>query len=656
MTDVVLPLTVDEWHQAIASKASSTAEVVAGTLEELGIRPQPVLPRARTLNVESIKIVGVKQVKGVESSFSFEWSSLQEGLWALYSQGNSKGKTSILSTIRASLQGRFPGRIKRDVWSWISFVEVGFAVDSVPYVVSLKKQPGEVDEANASAALLRCSNDQSVCLYSGPAGEGLSGALEDVFMDELGFDRFHAYKSAQGLIVEHGWPAMSSALFISGPGPAIFGDHLEDGLPIRLIQMFIGLPWVSTYTAVSSALKRAKNLQERATETAQTETAKVAARVAELQAQHEEKNRELSGLPDRRKLRFELDKLDCELARAQAEVTLKRNELEVARERAQESTASHIQSRRLLQQAKDEAAAGYVFRRLKPVCCPACEGGLEPGRFDVEAVETCGLCGSSDLPLELASAADFCEMEAAVRDSEATKKEALAGVNKAEKALRCAEESRTGCLLELQQAEKALSSADRSETLLREIAVIEARLEELNVFSAGEKTMEPESEIPRILKVAEKITKEMMESMQAEIMSEVEAQVFGLAERFGVRNLESISFKAHRMDLRQGGVDLTFGGLNAGENLRMRIATALAALKVARSRGFGRHPGLLILDSPAASEMSTEDFTALIGAVGATVMEIPGVQVIVGAVMRPELDQIVAKDHRKGVMGSEGLF
>nr|WP_314577931.1 hypothetical protein [uncultured Pseudomonas sp.] len=64
------------------------------------------------------------------------------------------------------------------------------------------------------------------------------------------------------------------------------------------------------------------------------------------------------------------------------------------------------------------------------------------------------------------------------------------------------------------------------------------------------------SEKGEILRVAEKLTKAMLKALQAEIMTEVETDLFRLAHRFGLRNLESLQFKAHRMDLHQGGVEL----------------------------------------------------------------------------------------------------
>ncbi|HBO1833548.1 TPA: hypothetical protein L4G11_001228 [Pseudomonas aeruginosa] len=650
-------MSIDEWHAVIADKSGLTTEVVANTLESLHIRPKPILPRARTLNLLSIRMTGIKREKDQEVPFEFEWNDLSDGLWALLSEGNFKGKSSTLAAFRAAVQGKFPGKIKRDVWSWIATLRVRFKVDDVPYEISLRKQAGETNESKGESSLSRFIEGHEFSLYAGPAGEGLQSAVEDVFMDELGFDRFHAYRSAKGSVVEHGWSALSSALFITGNSPAVFGDHTEDGLPLRLIQMYIGLPWVSTYTAVSTALKRAKSEHERALGGATAERVKVSDRVLVLQEEKNRREAELSGLPDRSQLRTKIVDLDRQLAAEQAAITKYRNERDRAQVLTQDTSIVYAEARRLYQQAKDDAAAGYVFRKLQPACCPACESQFQPERFSEKVAEACGLCGNEALVQDGSESPDISHLEIAVQDSDAARKAAAEALSAAETQLSDAEKARTETLAKLDSSSEALSSTVDSEQILRDIAGIEGRMAELNALLAGpDLVASPEDESLRILTATETITKEAMEALQAEVMKEVEEHLFILAERFGVRNLESLSFKAHRMDIRQGGVDLTFGSLNAGENLRIRIAAALATLKVARSRGFGRHPGLLVLDSPAASEMSAADFSALIGAVSSTVAEIPGVQVIVGAVMRPELRSVVPSERRRAAEGADKLF
>ena len=77
--------------------------------------------------------------------------------------------------------------------------------------------------------------------------------MSGLFLEELGFAKFQAFDAQRGEPTEYGWPAMSSAMFIEGPGQAIFGEQTVDALPLRLLQLFIGIPWISTYTAASAA-------------------------------------------------------------------------------------------------------------------------------------------------------------------------------------------------------------------------------------------------------------------------------------------------------------------------------------------------------------------------------------------------------------------
>ncbi|POD93009.1 hypothetical protein [Pectobacterium odoriferum] len=657
MTEKNTSISINEWHAAITKRAGSEPEKVISILEELKIRPRPVLPRARTLNLLSIQMMGKKCEKNQETPFSFEWSGLSDGLWALLSEGNFKGKSSTLAVFRAAIQGRFPGKIKLDVWSWIANLKVQFKIDDTSYEIELQKQPTETDENKAKASLVRIIGSIALPLYTGLAGEGLRTALENVFMDELGFDHFHAYRSNKNTVVEHGWTALSSALFVTGPGPAIFGDHTEDGLPLRLIQMFIGLPWVSTYTAISTALKKAKSEYDKTQSDNLADNFKVSERINSLKEEKNKKEFELSQVPDRNYIRKELSSLDYKLSLEQEKVITLRNELNKAQTLVQDSTVAHAEARRMLQQTKDEAAAGYVFRKLQPVCCPACEAKLQPDRFSTHIIQACGLCGNESLQMDGHEVIDFNELEIAVNDSDTARKNAVEALAEAKNDFIKADESRDVTLEQLNKLGDILSGSDDTDRILLEIAGIDGRIEELNsMLVTASPEISQENEIIRVLNSAEIITKKAMEGLQAEIMKEVEKELFDLAERFGVRNLEALSFKAHRMDLRQGGVDVTFSGLNSGENLRIRVAAALATLKVARSRGFGRHPGLLILDSPAASEMSADNFSALIGAVAATVNEIPGIQVIVGAIMRSELEPVVPQERRKIAVGAETLF
>ncbi|MFC7662181.1 hypothetical protein ACFQWF_03945 [Methylorubrum suomiense] len=88
----------------------------------------------------------------------------------------------------------------------------------------------------------------------------------------------------------------------------------------------------------------------------------------------------------------------------------------------------------------------------------------------------------------------------------------------------------------------------------------------------------------------------------------------------------------------------------------MRIAAALAVIEVARQRMYGRHPGLLVLDSPGAQEMAPADFAALLSRVHEAIQSAGDIQIIVGARADPTLLDVVPCDHVTHAHGERFLF
>jgi energy-coupling factor transporter ATP-binding protein EcfA2 len=160
-----------------------------------------------------------------------------------------------------------------------------------------------------------------------------------------------------------------------------------------------------------------------------------------------------------------------------------------------------------------------------------------------------------------------------------------------------------------------------------------------------------------VLKEAEKITKALFDEMQRDILKEVSDELNRLSQRFGVKNVEKMEWSPNNvLTIIQGKTKTTFSELAPGEKLRVRIAAALAVIEVSRRRHFGRHPGLLVLDSPAAQEMTAADFASLMASVQDALNQAEDIQIIVGAVARPELLDVVPFGQRRHAEGDATLF
>jgi hypothetical protein len=111
-----------------------------------------------------------------------------------------------------------------------------------------------------------------------------------------------------------------------------------------------------------------------------------------------------------------------------------------------------------------------------------------------------------------------------------------------------------------------------------------------------------------------------------------------------------------KLKVHQGGADDYFSNLTMGERLRIKIAVSLAAVEVAKRRGHGRHPGLLVIDSPASEEVVDTDFEQMLDSVSSVVAEMADVQIIIGTTARPAVLDVVSREHRLHAAGDDYLF
>jgi hypothetical protein len=298
------------------------------------------------------------------------------------------------------------------------------------------------------------------------------------------------------------------------------------------------------------------------------------------------------------------------------------------------------ESRNELQQVKDETSAGYVFRKLRPTSCPSCDAVVKVGKSQAES-HSCTLCGQEpsvqdeDLGQRLDQLKEQVGQaglaKASLEHAAASKTEEITSL-KAK--LQAAERRRDGALA-------ILNAEDRSAAVENRLIGINARIQELNDY-LPEEPKQTSSADARILKDAVQVTKECFEGMQTSMLKYFSERLFKIAVAIGVENLQSVDVKLSKISIRQGNTDTTFTKLNDGEKLRFRTAAALAAVETAKWSGVGRHPGFIVLDSPAAQEMSEDDFASLLANLTSVLETNLDMQIIVGAVMRPKILDVVS--------------
>jgi hypothetical protein len=658
----VIESTENGWIRAIAEACNSSDSNVRRVLLKYGVRPQTTPPRAKSLLFDSIKLTGVRTESERDGSFDLSWSDLGTGIWAVMSERNLRGKSSILNLLQAAIRGDFPGRVKSDVWKWLETLDIRYRIDNVLYRLALAKSAGEEKPTECKATISRSDIQGSwITLYEGNAGEDLKSQTEHLMMEELDFPVFYAHNKDTGGH-PHGWPLIASTFFLSSStdAKALFGDVPVDGIPLRLLQLFIGLPWVSTYSAVLTAQKQVEQALSNRPDQSGVSTV-LNSRLIQVEGQLTEAKKRL-GTHDRGAIRLELARLDIVTVTDRKVAETARIAFEAASATVASITVSCDEARRRLKQLEDERSAGYSFRQLSPTCCPACEAAFEKDAPATPSMggTSCALC-KNDLPVHQDDL-DGDRIQAAqslVDELTSSLKTAQAKLKASEKgAKEATERLRTG-VNRVQILQESISTLPPDPELV--VIQLEAQAQQLRELAASVQSpvyddSETQSELT-ILKAATDTTKRLMTYMQSDVLTEIAGSVMSLAKKFGVSNVTSMQLdNGGKLKIHQGGADTFFSKLTTGEKLRIKIAVSLAAVEVAKRRGHGRHPGLLVIDSPASEEVVNEDFEQMLDSVSTAAKDIGGVQIIIGTIARPAVKAVVSSAHRLHAKGDEYLF
>lgn len=86
---------IKDWLTAIANKTELEVSQVEDILAKHRIEAMPVASTPKHLLLKRIRFTGTKSLDGVESPIDFHWQNLDASLWAILSNENFRGKSTI---------------------------------------------------------------------------------------------------------------------------------------------------------------------------------------------------------------------------------------------------------------------------------------------------------------------------------------------------------------------------------------------------------------------------------------------------------------------------------------------------------------------------------------------------------------------------------
>lgn len=650
----------EEWLQAIATRSKAEAFAVERVLSAHRIQPSPVLAQPRRLVLREIEFSGEKDGVANVGAFAFLWKDLDHGLWAMLSEHNLRGKSTIIEIVRWMIRGRPSSYLQDDVRRWVHAVRLSFLLDSDEYEIIAKTQGEPIGSLYRVRVPSDAGDEPGRTVLAAFATDGeFEAVMADFFMRAFSMDPISSWRLGQddgGQSVTHSWVAFSGAMFIGTNYEVLLGDMpVTAGITSRLMQMYLGVPWVSTLATAKTACQIVEQTVQASTRRNEQGYEAAKTRIASIRAQLAEKRAELAKIPSDEAVRNAIDADVAELANVRCQERLMAEHAERAVAALRELTTAHQEDRRDLQTHIDSMSATAVFRRLEPKCCPRCDHTISKAKKELESSShSCSVCGESITNSEDGEAIKV-QLQERVSASKAAVALASAKKEEAENELAVLRGKVDFLQSRLESASKELGSAVRRQQAVMAVAVLEGRLEEASISPVAQ--VDDRSDELKILTAVVAETEARVKAVRDGLLTDVSARLVEYAKAFGMENLSEASLKGNAtLSLVKGGVPTSYSKVTEGEKLRLKVAAVLAMIEIAEARGIGRHPGLLMIDSPAAQEVSPVDVEHLIAGLQKVSIKLPHLQVFVAGISSKAITDHIPKANRREATGNAFLW
>lgn len=287
--------------------------------------------------------------------------------------------------------------------------------------------------------------------------------------------------------------------------------------------------------------------------------------------------------------------------------------------------------------------------------CPRCDHEISKAKKALEqSTHACSVCGESVESSEDGEARK-AELQQRAAASATAVKSARDALREEEDELKALGAKAEDLHAQVATHTQALSSAVQRQDAAMAVAVLEGRLEEALSLPATE--IQDRSSDLKVLSTLVSETETRVKSLRDGLLEDVSKRLIEYAKDFGLQNLSAATLKGNAsLSLIKGGTPTSYSKVTDGEKLRLKVATVLAMIEVAETRGVGRHPGLLMIDSPGAQEVAPEDVDHLVSGLQSIASKLPYLQVFVAGISSPAITSHVPKDRRKEAFGEQFLW
>ncbi|MEV6769673.1 hypothetical protein AB0N05_13700 [Nocardia sp. NPDC051030] len=661
-----------ELHRRIGALTGVAPEEVAAVLSKHGMELTGPLPTKRELVVHRLYCDGVKSgTEGNDGPFTVDMR-LGRGPWAIASTINSAGKSSLLWALSFALRGEgFDAFCRPETEGWFRYVRADIAVGGVNASVRLSFERS----GRPSARLLTADSIEALLALNGREEEhagvylsatadpaGVKTLIGSFMMERLGLRPVSVWAAEKGApknpdgdrdSVEqiHGWSSFFYAIALnSASDTLLLGPTIVGQLPVKLMQLFLDVPYASELSRVST-MRRAETqetqrIARRSHEDAIARKNHVAPLRQALTAAQQQLRDIENDHPDVRSLTTDSGRAAKILAQCH-------DAYDEAVENHTAARKDRQADERAQRRAKQSEAARLLLGALEPDTCPRCDHEIDDERRAAEeSWHVCSICAN---PLPTTESDPEAEAEALARielrlaASVSAEKSCLTVKDAAAddlKAAHTAYEEARAQVSEVRSSDWYAHMEDAQRTV--------QQLQGALTIAAGE----PNSTTPRallaaldgappetkrvaptkpddqtVLTAAAEVLKDIVDRHSRALFTELNDEIVRIARELGVTNLTSVNLTlGGQLNAMKSGARHRFSAFSPVDRLRMRIAVVVGMIVVSRRRGIMSHPGLLLIDAPTADELTPQVRFQVLDTLYRTGNSVPGLQMVITSI------------------------
>jgi hypothetical protein len=577
---------------------------------------------------------------------------------------NNKGKSSIFKIIKFALTGD-KSSIKKDVYSWLEKILFEFELNDTPYTVYI-----DLTSTRIKSGLYRSSIDTLVFNEDGCVD------LEDILinfevnseaafkdkMQSFFFEQFSYYNlswtssNKQSLELTKNnasWKTYYKSIYLESKDYNVLFVNADYGAQNKkVLEMILGLKYTALINSLNTQSDYLKNnlnkkrlvIEEviEGTDQEKKELEKLNEQITEMREQRKRTFRKTLNIDNYRIQSQNLFNLEKETTVLNAQLEQLQNE--------------KMQTEKRINNLKEELDFGFYFSNLDIKKCPRCEHEIKREKeLNEKTYHKCMLCEDS---LEPRKEEDDEVLTSKIDDLNEDYAKILVGIERLQDNISQLNEEKKNLLSNLSNNEHEIQSYQFNDEHIDELSrLIEKRIE--LEYKLEQKTSEEtnneynilENKI-KVFECAKTLLNELRHKESNNILTSLSTLIFNQLTRFGLKNVNGVNIKDNlEIIFIQNGVENRFNELNEGEQLRAKIAVVISLILLDVKYSVGRHPRLLIIDSPGKEEVISNDLISLADIFKEIEDEFENdLQIIIGTALEELKDSSVeSKVNAKGV-------